>query len=157
MEVLLDKTYISKCIHIIRDPRAIAASNYVSGLCYPNLFLARQWRKSAALAKINKSRFPDRYLIVKYEDLVTNKRSSLKEICDFLEVKFDYNMLDSKKITDGAGELWSQNTSYSKTNQSLYRWRKHIPAGHQKVIDFVCYEGLSIMVTKFQKNRRLQN
>ena len=72
MEVLLDKTYISKCIHIIRDPRAIAASNYVSGLCYPNLFLARQWRKSAALAKINKSRFPDRYLIVKYEDLEKN-------------------------------------------------------------------------------------
>ena len=27
-------------------------------------------------------------------------------------------MLDSKKITDGAGELWSQNTSYSKLTKA---------------------------------------
>ena len=64
---LLEDGHISKCIHILRDPRAVAASNYVSSLCYPNLFLARQWRKSAALARLNAERHSDAYLIVKYE------------------------------------------------------------------------------------------
>lgn len=150
MHPLLEDGHISKCIHILRDPRAVAASNYVSSLCYPNLFLARQWRKSAALARLNSERHSDAYLIVKYEDLILKKKSTFERICEFLEVRFDISMLDDEKLTDGEGKRWSQNSSYTSSKAQIHRWKQSIPSGHQAVIEFICRDGMSHFGYDFQ-------
>ena len=85
----------AKFIHMIRDPRdrflAILkkASNRRQGL---GIATAR-WLKSARLAKMNQSEFPDRYLAIRYETMVTNLENTIKNVCDFLGLKYESSML----------------------------------------------------------------
>ncbi len=56
-------------------------------------------KKSFNLFSYFKSKFPNRVLSVKVEDLILNSKNQLKEICEFLNVPYDYNYLLSFKNT----------------------------------------------------------
>lgn len=81
------------CIHLIRDPRAVHASqrkaiNPYSGRPFvsDSFETARQWR-SAMLAS---SRVPaQRFREIRYEDLVANPDATLEELCRYLDVAFE--------------------------------------------------------------------
>ena len=54
--------------------------------------LAR-WRKSIRFAEENKTRFPDRYLVVHYEALASERERTLRHVCEFVGVGFELAML----------------------------------------------------------------
>ncbi|MES2510111.1 MAG: sulfotransferase [Pseudomonadota bacterium] len=139
----------AKVIHVVRDPRAVVASNYASGTHYPLLFLARQWRKLATLAWVNAAR-SNSVKIIKYEDLVTQPRETALAICDFLGVDFDENMTRISELKDGANQPWHQNSSYKDISSDAKagklpqdakkeeRWRSALPAGHIRLVEKLC-------------------
>jgi Sulfotransferase family len=80
----------AKIIHMIRDPRdryeaAIPPSQRRSGKVGG---ATGWWLYSAALAKRNQQRYPDRYKIVRYETLISRREEVLREVCGFLNEEF---------------------------------------------------------------------
>ena len=138
----------SKVIFIIRDPRAVVASNFVkTDRRYPLEFLIRQWRKSVCYAilysKIIK-KFKHNSLIIKYEDLVSRPDQITRKITDFLGVEYDNILMDPSKYKNGNNEPWQQNTSYSHAKnqfntKSIDKWKDVLDKEIIKFIEFSCY------------------
>ena len=103
----------SKVILIVRDPRAILASRNAMLKKYPPIFIGRQWRKSILIANYLKRKFSDRVLILKYETATSDKEKTLINVCKFLGIKFDKDMANESKYTDGLGNPWKQNSSFT--------------------------------------------
>lgn len=132
-----------KIIQIIRDPRAVIASNYAKkNEKYPLLFLCRQWRKLASLSYLYNEKYKN-ILNIKYEDLIENTDLVSKEICKFLKIDFDPNILDPSNFKDGNNKSWSQNTSYKNSKNefniySIYKWKKILSKSQIKIIESLC-------------------
>lgn len=89
-------------IHVIRDPRDRHASmvHHRGGRRSGVFGSTAVWRHSARLAADNATRFPGRYLVVRYEDFVTDPETTLREICGLIGEPFDPRML----TVDGGAE-----------------------------------------------------
>ena len=99
-----------KFIHIVRDGRDVALSfrNNMKSLPfrhnmvidkegYPSMeYLATIWK--TFINAFNKWENNKRCLMVKYEDLILRPENTLNEICNFIGVEFDANMLNHHSV-----------------------------------------------------------
>lgn len=84
-----------KVIHMIRDPRdryEASLALWPHGRGRAGGATAR-WRYSIGLAERNLDRYPGRYRIVRFEDMVTEPKRILREVCGFLGETFLPEML----------------------------------------------------------------
>lgn len=76
----------SKMVHVIRDPR----DRYEASLALHPKGRARaggataRWIYTTKMAKRNLNLYPDRYMIVQYEKMVTEPEVTIREVCKFL-------------------------------------------------------------------------
>ena len=87
----------ARIVHLLRDGRDCGLSSMRSrrGIQHRNIYeVARRWsRHNAAVADFGR-RHPDRYLRIRYEDLVADAESVLRSICDFLDEPYTDRLLD---------------------------------------------------------------
>jgi hypothetical protein len=90
----------SRMIHMIRDPR----DRYEASLARRPQSrggvggATAMWLHSVGLAIRNQERYPDRYMIVRYETMVTHPEETLGEVCAFLDEEFSPAMLTMEGI-----------------------------------------------------------
>jgi len=135
-----------KIIHIIRDPRDIAASlsggdgRKYMGAVRPVLYTIRMWRKSVAFA-LAYSGHPN-YFFVRYEDLVNEPLCWFTQITNFLKVDPFSEPFFSKEIYDQTGDLWQGNSSFDNysviSNQSIGKYKEKLPIELNRYIDILC-------------------
>jgi sulfotransferase family protein len=95
----------ARFVHLIRDGRDVALSQNTrlarSGIKEPVPYevAAQRWVRQIARARRDAERV-ERYLEVKYEDLVVDTEPVLRGICDFIELEFDPVMLDYHERAD---------------------------------------------------------
>ncbi|MDI9547717.1 MAG: sulfotransferase [Chloroflexota bacterium] len=85
----------AKLIHMVRDPRdryAASLARAPKGKGRAGGAAAR-WLYSARLAERNRRRFPDRYLVVRFETMVAQPEQTLRQVCDFLGEEYVPSML----------------------------------------------------------------
>jgi hypothetical protein len=85
-----------RMIHMVRDPRDRyegSLSMWPSGRGRAGAAVAR-WRYSVDLAARNARRWPDRYLVLRYEDLVREPERVVRELCAFVGEAYEPAMLD---------------------------------------------------------------
>lgn len=93
-------------IHVIRDGRDVALSmnrrlvELRGSEPVPFRRLGRRWRRRILNARANEL-VSDRYMEVRYEDLVTDTEASLRRVCEKIELDFDPVMLS---YHEGAAE-----------------------------------------------------
>lgn len=140
-----------KFVLIIRDPRAVCASKKMQDEQYPWTFLARQWRKLAALHYMlsRDDRFSDRVLGIQQEDFVLYPERTMSQINEFLDVDWHPNVADPSKYEDGDGNPWSQNSSYGVggqkiDKQAIERWRGVLTAREVALIEYICGPEMSL-------------
>lgn len=95
----------ARFIHIIRDGRDVALS--VKDLWFGANSVeeaARQWRLGIEKARRQSGKLPH-YLEIRYEDLVLDTETTLRRICDFVDLPWSPSMLDYHKT---AGERLSE-------------------------------------------------
>jgi len=142
----------ARFIHVVRDPRAVCASKNVQERSkYPWLFLIRQWRKLATLARAYDRHHPvqDQVLVVRYEDLVSEPRATAERMYEFLGIGMDEETLNPANFVDGSGDQWLQNTSYDESDpswdtSSIDKWRTVLADRDVAFIEQLCYPELLV-------------
>jgi len=95
----------AKMIQMVRDPidrckASLSSSSYRRGkVGYETAY----WLRSARLARRNQHHYPDRYIVVIYENFISHPEETLREVCSFLNEEFDPAMLNRDGIS-GFGE-----------------------------------------------------
>lgn len=107
-----------RVIHMIRDPRdryEASLSLWPDGKGRAGGAVAR-WNYSNHLARANERRWPDRYRVVRFEDLIRDTEPTLRSVCDFLGEDFHTELLDmpgaprhrDRLLSSQGGELLSE-------------------------------------------------
>lgn len=142
----------AKVVIVVRDPRAVAASKNVLTEKYPWDFLARQWRKTSAVAlALTRSKvFAGRVELLRYEDLAQRPDASLRGIVSFLGLDWSEDILDASKYRDGDGSAWKQNSSHGATTgsfnaRSVERWRSILSREQQTLVELICHREMSAL------------
>lgn len=126
----------AKFIHIMRDPRAVMLSRMTAGfgtsLIGPNI---RRWKRAAQMHyDFAEALGPSRYLLVKYEDLVTNPRDTLEKVCKLIKLEMLPGMLEPhKREKKGFAERssqWMSNTLKPISTSSLEKWKTAMKPQH---------------------------
>ena len=110
-----------RIIHMLRDPRAIYVSDLRRRRQHPGAVPYRllnrvpgglaavllvqttlAWLESAARLRDNSRRHPGRYLVVRFEDLVTDPRATVEQVCRFVGIPFEESMLD--RVVESHGQ-----------------------------------------------------
>jgi hypothetical protein len=123
----------SRFVHLIRDGRDVALSQRERALNEqpPPAEQAERWvkriRKSREQAQSLKGA---RYVEARYEDLVRDPETTLRRICEFIDLPWDAGVLSyheraAERLTEMAGELRAEGTHASQ--QAGYRIDNHAP------------------------------
>jgi hypothetical protein len=119
-DTLLDWYPKGRVIHMLRDPRAIYVSDLRRRQLEPGSLPFRLlrhvppllgavlmvqttllWAEGHRKLARNRRRFPDRYLVVRFEDLVADPRTVVETICRFIGIPFEEPMLDQVVVSHG--------------------------------------------------------
>lgn len=95
-------------VHLVRDPRDVVLSfKSVTTSDYHPFYNARKWREEQRMAMELHEESPDLTRVVRYEDLLQEPRETVEDLCDFLDVDFEEEMLyyyDTEASRDTAQE-----------------------------------------------------
>ena len=132
-----------KVLHIIRDPRDVMASfkgmTFEPGKRYLDAIFACMHSMDHCL-RYKKTLPKSRYYAVAYESLVTRPESELKNISEFLGIKYSETMMDQSMYKDQFGDTlnMSSHTSYNDNKKLLIgRWKDQL-----NNLDITLIEGL---------------
>lgn len=134
-----------KTVQIIRDPRAIIASRTKTTHLshnYPLYFMLKHWRKSFAYALYNSHHYPDRFKLIRYEDLIEKPEVTMSEITGFIGLKYESDTINPDSYRDGKGNSWSDNSAYNSTNKitSKYKdkWKDILSKKEVQYVEDLC-------------------
>lgn len=129
----------AKIVHMFRDPRAILASNLNKSILPRIPFLPGKpgspfytfamtskvtftWMHVVRLHHQYEKRCPQNYRLVKFEDLVAEPEKSVRELCVFLDIEFDPEMLQPELV----GSSFRREQASGFDPQTLTRWKQHL-------------------------------
>lgn len=119
----------AKIIRIIRDPRDSALSmrklNWTSDDYLPNLYIWNKWYEHTdPFFSTDKNS-----TTISYEDLVHSPQQVLSSLCNFIEERFEDNMLRTRKsgqLVSTPNEVWKKQVSKELDTNRCYRWKKEL-------------------------------
>lgn len=144
----------ARILHMIRDPRdryASARSRWKVSRGGAGAATA-MWLWSIRMACANQERYPERYLVVRYETLAANPEATLRGICAFIGEDYAPEMLS----LEGA-EIFREkggNSSYGRRDQgaistsSIGRFRKVL--GQGEIAFMQAYAGREMALYDYQ-------
>jgi hypothetical protein len=132
----------ARFIHLVRDGRNVALS-YADVPFGPKTVAkaARLWAERVASGVANgRDLGSDRYMEIRYEDMVQDAKGQAKELCDFLELPFDPGMLDYTERARDA--ILPRATRYNPHVAEAPRahvrtWEKDMPESHIEIFEAV--------------------
>ncbi len=151
VDTLLDWFPDGRVIHCVRDPRAIYVSElrrrseHAVGVPYRQLamvpaILARfvllevtwAWARAVHRHRRLSRRYPGRYTVVRFEDVVSRPRATLDAVCAFLGMEAEPHMLEQKVTSRGA-----RVGAAGFDAGAAERWRAHIDPGAQAAMQLL--------------------
>lgn len=138
----------AKFIHLVRDYRDNIASSKKLKFRDNVILLAHVWNINNQHIESVKQKHEKQFYFIKYEDLVSNPEFYVREICNFLDVDFQDNMLN---FHIKAQELQAIHHSkeISKTHPNLLKpinknqinqWKKYISDKELDMIEYIIKE-----------------
>ena len=133
-----------KVIHVLRDPRSVAASYKIMTNEIGATYLDAAFNTAHAIQSIEKFQKEaggERIMLLKSEDLLGSPEENIRKICTFLEIEFSSRMLDPNRYGHIIGEDWRHNTSFHGEIKGFLpptkRWREHMTAAETMFVEMV--------------------
>jgi sulfotransferase family protein len=124
----------ARIIHLLRDPRDVVASLVRMPWADHNaLGNARLWLRCNLAA--HRSRHRPQYMVVRYEDLVTNPERELSRVCAFVGEEYSPAMLAPNP--DGACVApWYQRAEAPLTAERMGSWRERLTVDEASLVEW---------------------
>ena len=145
-----------KVIHLVRDPRAIYTSMIKMSIKRSNIGILRK-EFPAQLARLVYSSYQfrqtgavhrryagsERYLLLRFEDLVREPETIMRKMCSFVDIDFMQEMLNPPT---GAGSNYDDKIESKKgfDAKTLDRWKDHIPLSGRIILEAVLREQIKM-------------
>lgn len=145
---------MAKFIFMVRDPRANYLSRKQKVIFSDNIYFnCYRWKFINECALKFQKKYPNKTLIIKYENLVTNPENQLKSIADFCGFDYSANMLDFHKTVrntrdipfiakhDKTGLLENKLTRLSEpvNTKRLNTWQNELSDQEINIISGICH------------------
>ncbi len=136
----------ARFIHLVRDYRDNLASMSKHDIFSPSsTAILMQWKKSVNQINQLAEIYPHKFLLVKYEDLVSNPKGTYETICEFLEVKYIPALLDPEfrksaiqnLYTSSFIDQWQPNLSGKISTSHIEKWKVELSADSVKKADYI--------------------
>ncbi len=133
----------ARIVHILRDPRDSISSRIRYPFSSPSvIFNTLLWKIEMIHAfdfAAAEGRGAERYMEVRYEDLVREPERLLRRICDFIGVDFRTAMLDGHRRADRVvrGEHWKAGIAEPVNRRSVGAWRQRLTSAEVGLIEAV--------------------
>jgi hypothetical protein len=133
----------AKIIHMFRDPRAVYVSakkkaarknptpprsilrrSGVIEEIYSSLVVITTCLRVIRLHHQYQQLYPNNYYFCKYEDLISDPKTNLQKLCDFLEIDFSKAMLQQTVVNSSFVSRDDQVQGFDTS--AITRWRKHL-------------------------------
>ena len=130
----------SKCIHIVRDPRDNFISYKRKHPDWTSRKFAWNWNLSTQAGLNNHEKYgADRYLLLRYEDLLLRKNFITQRITEFLSIPWDEKLLFPSRL----GVLWQGNSMFEEDYNEISlnpigRWKYLINEYDLAMIQAIC-------------------
>ncbi len=131
----------SKFIHFVRDYRdTILSYQKVKFDVHGTSALAYRWKKYNQEILKYSQRYPDQFILLRYEDLLAEPEHHLERICLFLGVDFTPGMLEFYRGVGNIDHLggWHKNISRPLDKSRAYLWKSKMKKTHILKADYVC-------------------
>jgi len=130
----------SKFIHIVRDYRDnILSFQRVSFDVNGTSALAYRWKKYNEEILEYSEKYPDQFILLRYEDLLVEPEYYLKRICLFLGVDFVPGMLEFHRNAQNVPKPeWQKNISRPLDKNRLYLWKSEMKKSDILKSDYIC-------------------
>lgn len=134
----------ARMIHVVRDPRdryvsVLGRAGWESGR---NTSIVARWIRSTRAALRNVDRYADRYLIVRYEDLVNHPAAYARQVCEFVGEEFDPVMMElrggDQRSREGGNSSFEALPPGVISTRSVGRYKSALPARRVAFIESVC-------------------
>ncbi len=118
----------ARCIHILRDPRDNFASYSRKHPDWSPEFFASNWVRSTKAGLDNCTRYgPERYLLIRYEDITHAPQEQLMKLSSYLGIDWDASLAAPTR----AGEQWRGNSMFTDQFQEISavpvsRWKEKL-------------------------------
>ena len=138
----------AKFIQVLRDGRDVALSQRKIEWCSNNSFrLAHDWMwKTMICHKVGKVLGADRYLELRYEELVHDPEFSLRRACAFLGEDFDGRMLQyhetAESVVPSESLKWHRNSVRPPDASKIYAWKTALPQSDRIIFEEIAGETL---------------
>jgi hypothetical protein len=120
-------------LHIIRDPRDVVLSRIKSewGKNIPFFQHVAEYHQHIKQAlKDGPNYFKEKYIEIKYEDLITEPKKTLEFVCSKLDVSFEENMLSYHKSADKIvfddEKSWKENVFKPIIKNNAQKWKREL-------------------------------
>lgn len=91
----------AKIIHIVRDPRAVVSSLIkVKWSANDVLINTLKWKVQILNFEESEKKWHNNCLLLRYEDLLSQTEKYLRKVCEFIDEKYDENMLEYHFFAD---------------------------------------------------------
>jgi len=128
VDVLLRLFPDAQIVHIVRDGRAnVASLKRMPWWPYDSVGSMAAWSQAEFCARRDQGRLPaDTFHLVRYESLVTDPRTVLGGLCDFLGEDFDEAMLEPHRVSEVVPDrkTWHVNLKSGVNTSAVESWRK---------------------------------
>lgn len=142
IDLLSEVYHNAKFIHIIRDGRSVAVSykdlnkKNMASVYAPNLpeeieKIAKEWTGNINMINTSfKKLDTDQHYTLRFEDLISEPEKILKEICIFLDIGYDKEMLNYFHTTQNDGLepedflQWKSKNKMPLQEEEIYKYKK---------------------------------
>jgi hypothetical protein len=145
-----------RILHIVRDGRDVALSNRALAWGIPSLpRMANDWRWRVFVGRKVGEVLGDSYFEVRYEDLVLHPDSTLRRVCQFLDIQFSPQMLEYHR--SGRDELpnkslrWHQNSIRPPDPSLVGQWRQKMSISDRTIFEELAGDALNLFGYETEK------
>ncbi|GAA4280192.1 sulfotransferase family protein [Gaetbulibacter aestuarii] len=146
---IIDENKGAKVIQIVRDPRDVVLSKTKANWSAKRPYWLHALIGEAQILnsqKYLKEVSNDKFFQIKYEDLLSTPKNVLERLCQFLEVKYEVNMLNfnkfSKELISKEEMQWKKETLGPLLKNNSKKWRYELT--HKQVVLIECMSEFSM-------------
>jgi hypothetical protein len=140
----------AKFVHIVRDPRdTVASYKQVSFDASGTIALAQRWKHYNRVILNDAARFPDKFHLILFEDLLLKPQKTLSDLCSFLGIDFSDDLLqfykNNRYYENLKGSTEAVRTAYQNIQnpldpQQAFKWKKKSADDERQKINAICHE-----------------